>query len=60
MSDSVMGRTGEHIAETARTASRMTSALADAVEDGFGAARRVAKQAGDAASSQSPIRCLQS
>jgi hypothetical protein len=49
MSDSVMGRTGEHIAETARTASRMTSALADAVEDGFGAARRVAKQAGDAA-----------
>jgi len=49
MSDTVIGRTGENIAETARTASRMTTALADAVEEGMGAARRVAKQAGDAA-----------
>jgi hypothetical protein len=37
------------MAETARTASRMTSAMADVVEEGLGAARRVAKQAGDAA-----------
>ena len=49
MADTVIGRTGEHIAETARTASRMTSTLADAVEEGMGAARRVVKQAGDAA-----------
>ena len=49
MSDSMTGRTREHLAETARTASRMTSAMADAVEDGLGAAKRVVKQAGDAA-----------
>jgi ElaB/YqjD/DUF883 family membrane-anchored ribosome-binding protein len=49
MSDTVVGRGGEQIAETARTASRMTSAMAEAVEEGLGAARRVAKQAGDAA-----------
>ena len=49
MSETVVGRAGEHIAETARTASRLTSTMADAVEEGLGAARRVAKQAGDAA-----------
>ena len=49
MSQSVMGRASEQLAETARTASRFTSAVADAVEDGIGAARRVAKQSGDAA-----------
>jgi ElaB/YqjD/DUF883 family membrane-anchored ribosome-binding protein len=49
MSETVVNRAGERIAETARTASRMTSAMADAVEEGMGAARRVAKQAGDAA-----------
>jgi ElaB/YqjD/DUF883 family membrane-anchored ribosome-binding protein len=49
MSETVVGRAGERIAETARTASHMTSAMADAVEEGMGAARRVAKQAGDAA-----------
>ncbi len=49
MSDTVMGRAGEQIAETARTASRLTSAMAEAVEGGLGAAKRVAKQAGDVA-----------
>ena len=49
MSETVVGRAGEHIAETARTASRLTSAMAEAVEEGLGGARRVAKQAGDAA-----------
>jgi ElaB/YqjD/DUF883 family membrane-anchored ribosome-binding protein len=49
MSETVVGRAGEQIAETARTASRLTSAMADAVEEGLGAARRVAKQTGDAA-----------
>ncbi len=49
MSQSVMGRASEQLAETARTASRFTTAVADAFEDGIGAARRVAKQSGDAA-----------
>src|SRR5579859_476937 len=49
MSETVVGRAGEQIAETARTASRLTSAMAEAVEEGLGGARRVAKQAGDAA-----------
>ena len=49
MAQSVLERAGEHIAESARKASRTTSAVADAIEDGVGAARRVAKQGGDAA-----------
>ena len=49
MSETQVGRVGEQISETARTASRLTSAMADVVEEGLGAARRVAKQAGDAA-----------
>ena len=43
------GPAGEQLAETARTASRLTSAMAEAVEEGLAAARRVAKQGGDAA-----------
>jgi len=49
MTQSVLERTGEQIAETARKASQATSALADAFEDGVEAARRAAKQGGDAA-----------
>ncbi len=49
MSDTVVGRAGEQIAETARAATRLTSAMGDVVEEGLGVARRVAKQAGDAA-----------
>lgn len=49
MPQSVLERTGEHIAESARKASRATSAVADAIEDGVQAAKRVAKQGGDAA-----------
>ena len=37
MSDTVIGRAGEQIAESARTASRLTSAMADVVEEGLGA-----------------------
>jgi len=44
-----MDRTAEHIAESARQASRATSAVADAIEDGVGVVRRAAKQGGDAA-----------
>jgi hypothetical protein len=49
MSETGVHRVGEQINETARTASRLTSSMADVVEEGLGAARRVAKQAGDAA-----------
>ena len=49
MAQSVLEQTDEQIAETARKASRAASAVADALEDGVGAARRVAKQGGDAA-----------
>ena len=49
MTQSVLERTGDQIAETARKASRATSAVADAFDDGVAAARRVAKQSGDAA-----------
>jgi len=46
---SVVERTAEHIAESAHQASRATSAVADAIEDGVGVLRRAAKQGGDAA-----------
>jgi len=49
MAQSVLEQAGEQIAETAHKASRAASAVADALEDGVGAARRVAKQGGDAA-----------
>ncbi len=49
MTQSVLERASEQIAETARKASRTTSAVADAIEDGVGAAKRVAKQGCDAA-----------
>jgi hypothetical protein len=38
-----------HVKMSARKASRTTSAVADAIEDGVGEARRFAKQGGDAA-----------
>ena len=49
MTQSVLERTGDQIAETARKASKATSAVADAFEEGVEAARGVAKQGGDAA-----------
>jgi len=49
MSQTVLERTAEHIAESAHQASRATSAVADAIEEGVGVARRAAKQGGDAA-----------
>jgi len=49
MSQTVLERTAEHIAESAHQASRATSAVADAIDDGVGVVRRAAKQGGDAA-----------
>jgi hypothetical protein len=42
-------RTAEHIAESVQQASRATSAVADAIQDGIGVVRRAAKQGGDVA-----------
>lgn len=49
MSQTVVEQTAERIADTARHASRATSAVADAIEDGVGVVKRAAKQGGDAA-----------
>ena len=49
MSQTVIEQTAGHIAESARQASRATTAVADAIEDGVGVVRRAAKQGGDAA-----------
>jgi ElaB/YqjD/DUF883 family membrane-anchored ribosome-binding protein len=50
VSQTVLDRTAERIAESARQASRTTSGVADAIiEDGVGVVRRAAKQGGDAA-----------
>ena len=56
MTQSVLERTGDQIAETARKTSRATSAVADAFEDGVEAPRRVAKRSGDAAEESWTIR----
>lgn len=49
MSQTVLERTAEHIAESAHQASRATTAVGDAIEDGVGVVTRAAKQGGDAA-----------
>jgi ElaB/YqjD/DUF883 family membrane-anchored ribosome-binding protein len=50
MPQTVLDRATEHIAESARQASRATSGVAEAIiEDGVGVVRRAAKQGGDAA-----------
>jgi len=49
MSQTVAERAAGHIAESAHQASRVTSAVADAIEDGVGVVRRAAKRGGDAA-----------
>ena len=49
MSQTVAERAAGHIEESARQASRATSAVAEAIGDGVGVVRRAAKQGGDAA-----------
>ena len=49
MSQTVAERAADHIAESAHQASRATSAVAEAIEDGVGVVRRAAKRGGDAA-----------
>ena len=49
MAQSVLEQVGVQIDETARKASRAAYVLADALEDGGGAARRVTKQGSHAA-----------
>jgi ElaB/YqjD/DUF883 family membrane-anchored ribosome-binding protein len=49
MSQSILEHAGEQFSEAARSTSRAAAAVADAFEDGVGAARRVARQGSDAA-----------
>lgn len=49
MSQTVVERAAEHIAESTQQVSCTASAVADAIEDGVGAVRRAARQGGDAA-----------
>ena len=49
MTQTVVERAAEHIAESAHQASRATNAVADAIKDGVGVVRRAAKRGGDAA-----------
>ena len=49
MTQTVLEQMGVQIDETARKASRAASAVADALQDGGGAARRVTKQGSHAA-----------
>jgi hypothetical protein len=44
MKQSILEQTSEQIADTAHKASRAASAVAEAIEDGVGAARRATKQ----------------
>jgi hypothetical protein len=49
MPKTILEKASEHIADSAREASRVTAAVADAFSDGVGVARRAAKQSSDAA-----------
>ncbi|HWX54585.1 MAG TPA: hypothetical protein VN176_08320 [Verrucomicrobiae bacterium] len=49
MSQNVVEKAAEHIAESAHRASRATNAVADAIDDGVRIVRRAAKHGGDAA-----------
>lgn len=49
MSQTLVEKAGEHIAQSVREASCMTAAITEAVADGVEAARRVARQGGDVA-----------
>jgi len=49
MSQNVVERTADQITESAHQASRASKAIADAIQDGVGVARRAAKHGGDAA-----------
>ncbi len=49
MPQTIAEKTADQIAESVHQASRVTSAVADAIEDGVGVMKRAAKQGGDAA-----------
>jgi hypothetical protein len=49
MSQTILERTAEHLADSAHQASRATRAAVDAIDEGAGAVRRVAKQGGEVA-----------
>jgi hypothetical protein len=49
MSQTLVERATEHITESTHQAARVTSAIAEAYEDGVGLVKRAVKQSGDAA-----------
>jgi len=49
MSQTVVDRTADFIADSAQQAARKTSAIADAIEDGVKVVKRAAQNSGDAA-----------
>lgn len=49
MSQTLLEKTAEQIAETTRQASRATDAIGHVIEDGVSVVRRAVKQGGDAA-----------
>jgi ElaB/YqjD/DUF883 family membrane-anchored ribosome-binding protein len=49
MLETVLGKAGDQIAETAHRASRATTAMTEALEDGIGLAKRAVKHGCDAA-----------
>lgn len=49
MPQSILEKASENIADSVREASHVTAAVADAIQDGVGAAKRAAMQSSDAA-----------
>lgn len=49
MLENVLEKAGDHIADTAHKASRVTSAMTEAFEDSIGMAKRAVKHSADAA-----------
>jgi ElaB/YqjD/DUF883 family membrane-anchored ribosome-binding protein len=49
MPQAMLERTSEYIAESAQKASRTTSAIGDAIQDGIGIVKRAARQGRDVA-----------
>ncbi len=49
MLETVLGKAGDQIADTAHRASRATTAMTEALEDGIGLAKRAVKHGCDAA-----------
>lgn len=61
MSQNILEKAGDHIVDSVREARRVTTAVANAFENGVEAAKRAAKQGGEAAEDlvNESTRCIQ-